>query len=881
MFSSGNNNNNNNRNLKRSLSKSTSISSLKSILSKSFGSSNNLAGTHNGTYNGISNNKSTKKPTLNKSQSPSRIPGANKSYGTINSNKSGNSTSPFKKIRLFKLFQSSSNNSNSNFDPAFNLSNASTSFVVPSVVPTTAVATKNATGDISFLSSSSEIPIPFKVPISNKNLPSNENDLNASTQYHGDSYHNGSDNDIDISMEIDYEDDMNNNYNQENNQLYTPSPTKPGQHSLQDNMNIQNLSKLEKVPMATSTNIHFGNHQTNIPKGSMLIPPSRSTFSFDANSLSKKTLTNNISTNNRLSNSKAYYNLSQLAGDTKYIKEPNEETHVSNRKTRDGYLASSSPSSKMNSSSYLDYFHDNIEQFSSIKIHKLTTKLSKTTLNESENVFHLPGSNISGSVYNKPQNSLFHELINDDGILKNIFLSLLNFENQRILLNAKKLINKERLNFWKKKVESFKFLDNTTKLNEYIFKDFLQYDDTKYSPVSNNTNYSTILNNLKSFKNCLLVNRRFYEIGKELINYKLLFQNDTQFINFIKKEQVTATNDDDKYSKFHKLKAINCLILYKLNNIQQDQINYLSNMIIKNNGILNLKHLEFYIISNQAYPPMLLFTDNNLSKNGCHNLESLILAGCNSKKINNFFLKIVSINCPKLKKLDLRSCEHFTDNGLIEIGNNCLNLENVNVGRFNNKDKITDSSINLLIKNLKNLNQLGCAGCNVTESILYQLLKYQNSNLKKLSLNYCENLRRFGTIFQKFIIGNKINSNNDSFRLLFPNLHILEIRKLLDISDDISQLIRFKKLKLSNNRQFLLDIGDSQKLKDFMLQKEFETSVSENVSLFKSLTEFCNNIDDPNDDDVDAKKYYIERSTLLKRSSNDSFHNGMVGMQID
>lgn len=331
----------------------------------------------------------------------------------------------------------------------------------------------------------------------------------------------------------------------------------------------------------------------------------------------------------------------------------------------------------------------------------------------------------------------------------------------------------------------------------------------------------------RTIYSCLLVNRLWHSIAKKLFLRRLFFRNDDNFQKLIGKLKL----NDAALKESFKTSNTKVLLLHRLKGISQDQINLLANNIIANGN--NLEWIEMYICPS-VYPPISLFTSNNLLQSGPFMLKNLILAGSDSKKINNFFLKIVATNCPNLEKLDLRICEYYSDAGLIEISRNCSKIHYLNIGRFKNCDKITDSSVCAIIKNCTSLRTLGCAGCSITDITMWALAQYQSSTIERLSLNNCFKL-----------------SNDSIPRILeqnyLPSLQVLEIRNITSLTD-FRPIIDFRKRKSNNGEYFLIE--NCETLEKRMKEQEFQIDLEISKRMLNDIASWCH---DPNDGDADYK----------------------------
>ena len=157
-------------------------------------------------------------------------------------------------------------------------------------------------------------------------------------------------------------------------------------------------------------------------------------------------------------------------------------------------------------------------------------------------------------------------------------------------------------------------------------------------------------------------------------------------------------------------------------NLQSLYIGGINN--ITNNGLVQLsrcsKNLEVLYIREC----------NNISDDGiielttnCNKLQSLYIAG---SSLTDKGLIRVAKNLPRLQTLNISECVNVTDVGIIELGQNCKELESLFVGGCD----ISDQGVIELLKLCSSLLTLNINGCNnITDSGIAELNK---QNLQSL-----------------------------------------------------------------------------------------------------------------------------------------------------
>jgi hypothetical protein len=194
------------------------------------------------------------------------------------------------------------------------------------------------------------------------------------------------------------------------------------------------------------------------------------------------------------------------------------------------------------------------------------------------------------------------------------------------------------------------------------------------------------------------------------------------------------------------------------------------------------QHIYYkYIQINQIKIKNLVLNDkiltSNLSNN-CLNIQLntklLYINLKNCKLVSDELVIIISKECINLKEIDLWNCNNITDVSLISISCNCEELTCLNIGICK---LVTNHGVCSIIKNCMNLNELYLYKCfNITDETINNINQYCNKKLTKLSIGYC----------------NKIT--NDSLNILAQNcINIKEI--YLCDCPDINQEVVLKLVK--------------------------------------------------------------------------------------
>lgn len=210
---------------------------------------------------------------------------------------------------------------------------------------------------------------------------------------------------------------------------------------------------------------------------------------------------------------------------------------------------------------------------------------------------------------------------------------------------------------------------------------------------------------------CLLVNKLFHRVTKEVLGEKLFFTDERTF------NQFAAT----KPQHFYDGMSPKTLVLSKMFHLRQSHFNQIESKI----DLSRLEWLEMYMC------PKITPTLNFLQPS----LKTFIVTG--SKALDDSVLVEVAKRCPNLQVLDVRACENVTDHGIYSIGQTCKKLTTLNLGRKRRGHLITDHSVCAVAVNNPNLTTVGVAGCYITDRSIWQLTLTCGKRLERLSLNNC------------------------------------------------------------------------------------------------------------------------------------------------
>ncbi|CDK25937.1 unnamed protein product [Kuraishia capsulata CBS 1993] len=370
---------------------------------------------------------------------------------------------------------------------------------------------------------------------------------------------------------------------------------------------------------------------------------------------------------------------------------------------------------------------------------------------------------------------------------------------------------------------------------------------------------------------CLLVNKLWYKVTLEMLERKLIFTTDEHFESYYQKARKNQGEGPNIYNvEGDNFDTISCqpgynsstrtFICNKLKGAKQKHLDF----ICDNTKMINLNWIEFYICP-YLLPPQSMFANGNITK---------LVIPC-SKMVDDNFLKMVSINCPNLEILDIRACELVTDAGIYSIALNCSKLHTLNVGRHSRGELITDTGISAICRYTQ-IRTLGLAGCHVTDGTIWEIFKYKNDHIERLSLNNCYKLSNHGIprVLELNDRDFSRDNGNASFNGVgheiaqgtgvFPHLNVLELRGCVNITD-FKSLVTFRKSKQINPKRPCQVSGRTQvpllvegcEIVDRRI-KEFELMVDLEISsrIFKDLQEWAN---DTNDEDVPFNDLFAKK----------------------
>lgn len=297
---------------------------------------------------------------------------------------------------------------------------------------------------------------------------------------------------------------------------------------------------------------------------------------------------------------------------------------------------------------------------------------------------------------------------------------------------------------------------------------------------------------------CLLVNKLFHRITKQIMSSKLFFSNEKSFHLFVRNDA------PEFFSEF----TPTSLVLNKLFCAKQAAMDKITHFI----DYSKLEWLEVYMC------PKLLPSDTLLHAS----LRSLIITG--SKILDDSLLIEVAKKCPNLQVLDLRACEGITDYGVHAIATSCTQLLSINLGRKKRGHLITDHSVSTLVCNNKKLGTVGLAGCYITDKTVWELAMNCGYSLERLSLNNCPYITN-----QSLPV---ILHHN-----LLPNLSVLEIRFVLKLTN-LDPVVTFRRKQNSKGICMLIEMCEELIMRLRECEMRMDNDISE--SIFQDISDWAN-----------------------------------------
>ncbi|KAG7191754.1 Antagonist of MEN (Mitotic Exit Network) [Scheffersomyces spartinae] len=308
--------------------------------------------------------------------------------------------------------------------------------------------------------------------------------------------------------------------------------------------------------------------------------------------------------------------------------------------------------------------------------------------------------------------------------------------------------------------------------------------------------------------NCLMVNRLFYQITKEILNEKIIFSNEGHFNKFV---------DVLEKSLNARILKPKVLVLHKLFTAKQKTWEILKSRI----DYSNIEHLELYMCP-KLYPQ---FTTKE-STLQLEKLRKLVVTG--SRVLDDKFLINLSETCCNLQTLDIRACELVSDYGIYFIGQRCTQLKEINFGRKNRGSLITDLSCSVLIRNNKQLKTVGFAGCHISDKSIWDLAVNCNTTLERLSLNNCP-------LITNQLIPLILHSD------YFERMSVLELRYVSSVTN-WKPVIEFKRRQEFRGISMLIEVCDD--LNRQMKKQELEMDKCLSKRIFRDIVIWMNELDD-------------------------------------
>lgn len=297
---------------------------------------------------------------------------------------------------------------------------------------------------------------------------------------------------------------------------------------------------------------------------------------------------------------------------------------------------------------------------------------------------------------------------------------------------------------------------------------------------------------------CLLVNKLFHRIAKEIMSSRLNFSNEQRFYQFVR-------NDEPEF--FSSFRPTS-LVLNKLFCAKQSTMEKISRVI----DYSRLEWLEIYMCPKLLPPTQLLHAS----------LRSLIITG--SKVLDDALLIEVSSKCPNLQVVDLRACEGITDYGVHAVATSCTQLVSINLGRKKRGHLITDHSVSTLVCNNKKLQTVGLAGCYITDKTIWELAMNCGFSIERLSLNNCPYITNQSL---------PVILHHD----LLPNLSVLEIRFVSKITN-LDLIVTFRRKQSSKGICMLVEMCEDLLMRLRECEMRMDNHISE--SIFEDISEWAN-----------------------------------------
>lgn len=342
--------------------------------------------------------------------------------------------------------------------------------------------------------------------------------------------------------------------------------------------------------------------------------------------------------------------------------------------------------------------------------------------------------------------------------------------------------------------ENFERANSIFEIPELIYKIIyfaeLQALEEKVAQKNQRPICKAILRSIESgvLSSCLLVNKLFHSITKEIMGQRLRFQNQVYL-------EKLASCDSNILRGIRPMS----LELEKIYYAKQQTLDRIAESI----DLSRLKVLSLFLCPHLT-PTLAFFTSS---------LISLTIAG--SRVLDDLLLHNIAQSCPWLATLDIRACESVTDAGIYSVAMNCKHLAAINLGRKRKGHLITDHSVAHLVKNNSSLETVGLAGCSVTDITIWELAINCGSTLRRLAINGCT--------------GVSDNSISQILRHgLVPELCVFEIKDMPQLKS-YRLIINFKRHQAIKGIVMWIEANEHTKIRLKECERKVDILISELV----------------------------------------------------
>ena len=309
---------------------------------------------------------------------------------------------------------------------------------------------------------------------------------------------------------------------------------------------------------------------------------------------------------------------------------------------------------------------------------------------------------------------------------------------------------------------------------------------------------------------CALVNRLWNDVAMGYLLRDLSFTDSGKFVDYMVSSKAI-------YSHGRRANlAPKSLSLFRMSHLRTQDLEV---GMATHVNFTSLETLQFYICPNllplNSWFPQL------------SNLKKLALPG--NKQINDKFMIEASLHLENLEHLDLRACGNITDVGVVSIASRCKNLKLINLGRHKNGHLITDVSLVALGK-YTNVQTVGVAGCDVTDSGLWEFAKNNGDNIRRLSVNNCRLLTNMSLPYL-------FNYN------YFPNMVVLEVRNVENFTN-VKPLVKLMMWKKAQGTPLLVESCD--RISQLLKSEEERIRKKRALTSLREMNQWVNDLSDDN-----------------------------------